>query len=204
MGKCPAAWLTIALSLLLLHDVLADEQVLRVQEELRKRHLFYGNANGEYTPALSAAIIRYQRTKGFAPTGILDSETCASLGVLPHIGPQIAPAPFFGTRRGEVRGGNGELLPASTALFVESPKPSSIVAVETGRDELLALSESSEEEVQPPPERGVKPHRVRHHQARVRKEENPLVLVYQSLGHAMSRLFGDNQTTKKRRVRSRL
>ena len=110
MGKHLTSLLIIASAILLPHEIYADEQVRRVQEELRKRHLFYANANGEKGPALTRALKRYQQKKGFAPTGVIDSVTLISLGIR-------TPAPFAATtpivigKRGQVHGANGESLP---------------------------------------------------------------------------------------------
>ena len=110
MGKYLTSLLILASALLWPEEIFADEQVRRVQEELRKRHLFYANANGEKGPALTRALKRYQQKKGFAPTGVIDSVTLTSLGIR-------TPAPFAATtpvvigRRGQVHGANGESLP---------------------------------------------------------------------------------------------
>lgn len=111
MRKYLTSLLIIASSILLPDEIFADEQVRKVQEELRKRHLFYANANGEQSRALTAAIKRYQEKKGFAPTGVIDSETLASLGI-PRTAPLAARTPVFVGHRGEVRGANGEKLPS--------------------------------------------------------------------------------------------
>jgi len=116
MRKYLTSLLILASSLLLPDEIFADEQVRRVQEELRKRHLFYANANGEPSRALTAAVKRYQEKKGFVPTGVIDPETLASLGIA-RFGPWVASTPFAIGKRGEARGANGEALPA------ESPFP---------------------------------------------------------------------------------
>lgn len=59
----------------------ADDQVRQVQEELRKRNLFFGDVDGNATPELVSAIKKYQQRKGFAVTGVIDQETAASLSV---------------------------------------------------------------------------------------------------------------------------
>jgi hypothetical protein len=61
----------------------ADEIVRQVQEELRKRNLYFGNIDGQETPELAAALKRYQKRKGFADTGKVDGETATSLHVQP-------------------------------------------------------------------------------------------------------------------------
>jgi peptidoglycan hydrolase-like protein with peptidoglycan-binding domain len=59
----------------------ADEQVRQVQEELRKRHVYFGDIDGRVNPELLNAVQRYQARKGFAVTGRVDRDTALSLGV---------------------------------------------------------------------------------------------------------------------------
>lgn len=59
----------------------ADETTRRIQEELRKRNLFFGDVDGRATPQLSAALHRYQERKGFSSTGEADTDTLYSLNI---------------------------------------------------------------------------------------------------------------------------
>src|SRR5438876_9448411 len=59
----------------------AGEKVRQVQEELRKRNLYFGNVDGQESPELTAALKRYQTRKGFEVTGTADEETSASLHI---------------------------------------------------------------------------------------------------------------------------
>ena len=59
----------------------ADETVRQVQEELRKRNLYFGNIDGQSSPVLVDALKRYQARKGFAVTGKVDQDTATSLHV---------------------------------------------------------------------------------------------------------------------------
>lgn len=59
----------------------ADETVRQVQEELRKRNLYFGNIDGQESPELAGALKRYQKRKGFAVTGGVNEETATSLHV---------------------------------------------------------------------------------------------------------------------------
>src|ERR1043166_1425943 len=59
----------------------ADETIRQVQEELRKRNLYFGNIDGRESPELTGALKRYQTRKGFAVTGGVDQETANSLHV---------------------------------------------------------------------------------------------------------------------------
>lgn len=75
--------LTSLLCLLLsfLSLALADETVRQVQEELRKRNLYFGNIDGQTSPVLVDALKRYQTRKGFAVTGKVDADTATSLHI---------------------------------------------------------------------------------------------------------------------------
>lgn len=59
----------------------ADETVRQVQEELRKRNLYFGNIDGQSSAILIDAVKRYQARKGFAVTGKVDRDTASSLHV---------------------------------------------------------------------------------------------------------------------------
>ena len=59
----------------------ADETVRQIQEELRKRNLYFGNIDGQSSPILTDALKRYQARKGFAVTGKVDRNTASSLHV---------------------------------------------------------------------------------------------------------------------------
>ncbi len=62
-------------------SVRADEVTRRLQEELRKRNLFFGDVDGRVSPQLSAALHRYQERKGFSSTGEADTDTLYSLNI---------------------------------------------------------------------------------------------------------------------------
>ncbi|MDQ6622685.1 MAG: peptidoglycan-binding protein [Verrucomicrobiota bacterium] len=62
----------------------ADERVRQVQEELRRRNLFFGDVDGQPSPALANALRRYQARKGFDVTGAIDDATATSLDVQPR------------------------------------------------------------------------------------------------------------------------
>ena len=52
-----------------------------MQEELRKRHLFFRDIDGRQSPEYSMALKRYQQRQGFAQTGVADEITLYSLGI---------------------------------------------------------------------------------------------------------------------------
>jgi peptidoglycan hydrolase-like protein with peptidoglycan-binding domain len=61
--------------------VVADEETRQVQEELRKRHLFFRDIDGRPSPEYAMALKRYQQRQGFAQTGVADEVTLYSLGI---------------------------------------------------------------------------------------------------------------------------
>lgn len=77
----PLILLTLALSVGALR---AQDETRAVQEELRRRSLYFGDVDGRESAELREATKRYQRRKGFAATGRADRETLRSLGLLPR------------------------------------------------------------------------------------------------------------------------
>src|SRR3978361_1339864 len=69
----------------------AEGDVRSVQEELRRRSLYFGDVNGRDSAELQEATKRYQRRKGFAATGKADQESLKSLGLLAHSASDPAP-----------------------------------------------------------------------------------------------------------------
>src|SRR3954469_16517205 len=70
----------------------AQDEVRSVQEELRRRDLYFGDVNGRDSAELQEATKRYQRRKGFAATGRPDRETLKSLGLVPRSPNEPPPA----------------------------------------------------------------------------------------------------------------
>src|SRR5438046_6080308 len=60
---------------------LADEETRQVQEELRKRHLFFKDIDGRPSHEYALALKHYQERMGFAQTGVADDVTLYSLGI---------------------------------------------------------------------------------------------------------------------------
>lgn len=77
----PMALLTLSLFSIPLQ---AAEEIRSVQEELRRRSLYFGNVDGRESTELQEATKRYQSRKGFAATGKPDQETLRSLGLVPR------------------------------------------------------------------------------------------------------------------------
>ena len=59
----------------------ADEETRQVQEELRKRHLFFKDIDGRPSHEYALALKHYQERMGFAQTGVADDVTLYSLGI---------------------------------------------------------------------------------------------------------------------------
>lgn len=64
--------------------VRAQDDLRSVQEELRRRSLYFGDVNGRDSAELQEATKRYQKRKGFTATGKPDRETLKSLGLVPR------------------------------------------------------------------------------------------------------------------------
>lgn len=94
----------------------ADEQTRQVQEELRKRHLFFRDIDGKPSLEYAIALKRYQARQGFAVSGIADEMTLYSLG----IGVAIAPA------EGPAELPNVPVLKSDAALPETRPQPAPI------------------------------------------------------------------------------
>ena len=85
----PWALLVVAISSVSLQ---AQDETRSVQEELRRRSLYFGNVDGRESAELQEATKRYQARKGFAATGRADQETLRSLGLAPRGDGEAAPA----------------------------------------------------------------------------------------------------------------
>ena len=93
----------------------ADETVRQVQEELRKRNLYFGNIDGQSSPVLIDALKRYQARKGFAVTGKVDSDTATSLHIQQTAVAAAAPLPDTPVLKSDT----ASALPASERLALQ-------------------------------------------------------------------------------------
>ena len=103
----------------------ADEVMRQVQEELRKRHLYFGDIDGQLTPAVSAALRLYQQRKGFSASGQPDEDTLRSLSLVPPAPDlrTVAPLPDTPVLRSD-SGRAVEPLPAQPdEAEIEPPAP---------------------------------------------------------------------------------
>ncbi|MCA1658480.1 MAG: peptidoglycan-binding protein, partial [Verrucomicrobiaceae bacterium] len=81
----------IVFSLLPMGILRAQDDVRSVQEELRRRGLYFGDVNGRESAEVQEATKRYQKRKGFDVTGKRDRETLKSLGLVPRSPNEPAP-----------------------------------------------------------------------------------------------------------------
>ena len=109
----------------------ADEMMRQVQEELRKRHLYFGDIDGRYTPEVAAALRRYQQAKGFPPDGTADETTLRSLTLLPPAPADrtLSPLPDIPVFRSDERlpqdGASSNDVPPALAKNLE-PAPTTV------------------------------------------------------------------------------
>ena len=85
----------VALALWLAANVgWSGELTRQMQEELRKRNLYFGEIDGTDSEFLKKAVAKYQSLKGFPQSGVPDEATLQSLGLkgedLPPALPDVA------------------------------------------------------------------------------------------------------------------
>ena len=124
----------VCLLLFLGTTLLSDPAYIReVQEELRKRNLFFGDIDGQMTPQLTNALKRYQTRKGFEATGAIDKPTAASLQIGPNAA-SIAAADDSGSAIGvsatQVSGGAPQPVRAAETVSATQAASSNEAAAE--------------------------------------------------------------------------
>jgi hypothetical protein len=160
---------------------------------------------GQPSPALTRAVAHYQKKKGFACTGLLDPETCASLGIGDFTA-AAAQSPFVVADTGDLHGANGEVLPS---FLVFSPpgteRATQVNLVSTDRRQ-IALSLAHNDTAVLPHEQRISNERSRSrpHRIQAQTETNPLVLAFNSMNRAVKLLVSDTQPKRKRVTTRRL
>ncbi len=205
MGKLPASLLSIVFQLFLIAPIFAEDDVRRVQEALHKRHLFYGNPNGQITPALTRAVAHYQEIKGFPSTGIIDFQTRASLGLV-EPEPRIANIPFVVESSERVLGPNGEQLPTSASETLMTVERAAAIerAIQEENHAVAALAGTAVETVEPDVVPAKRQTRKRPRRIQPQKESNPFMLALHTVDRALKYLRGDEDPRKKRASSKRL
>jgi peptidoglycan hydrolase-like protein with peptidoglycan-binding domain len=102
----------------------AGEETRQVQEELRKRHLYFRDIDGRESAEYSMAIKHYQQRQGFAQTGRADDVTLYSLG----IGEPPSPA------EGVSELPDVPVLKSDGACREPATRPSAPIAIQNARD----------------------------------------------------------------------
>ncbi len=129
---------------LLVTSTYADELVRQVQEELRKRNLYFGDVDGQNSADLANSLKRYQIRKGFAASGRIDQETSVSLNVdssaMPERWPDIPILKSDAAPR----------LPETKRIALEKQ-------AETNLDAIASPAPPAE---QPPPSQNIKPEQI--------------------------------------------
>ena len=93
----------------------ADETVRQVQEELRKRNLYFGTIDGQKSEVLTDALKRYQTRKGFTITGQVDKDTATSLHIRPTVAATSEPLPDMPVLKSDM----ASALPESQRLALQ-------------------------------------------------------------------------------------
>lgn len=105
--------------------VRADETTRAVQEELRRRHLYYGNIDGRESPALTEALKHYQERRGFRQTGSADPETLRSMDIADEVtrSSELPDVPVLRSDRALAPGEQGRQENLSVAATNALPGP---------------------------------------------------------------------------------
>jgi hypothetical protein len=182
-------------------SLFSDDQLLKAEQELRKRHLFYREMTGQPSPALTRALAHYQKKKGFACTGRLDPDTCASLGIVKAPATTVQ-SPFVVADTGDLHDANGEVLPSFLVWSPPGTERAIPVSLATTDRRQIALSLAHTETALVSPQQRASNERSRARSPRTApsKEKNPFVVALWSMDHAMKRWMGDAGPTKKKNV----
>ena len=99
-----------------------DDTTREVQEELRKRNLYFGDVDGRQTPGFIEAVKKYQERKGFAVTGQTDADTLRSLGLSSLEVVANAQLPDVPVLRSD-RNMSGDRVAAAAPAISQPPRP---------------------------------------------------------------------------------
>lgn len=84
MNPHPSLLLATSLLFVVPRSSLGEADTRSVQEELRRRNVYFGEIDGRSSPELTEATRQYQKRKGLSSTGQADADTMRSLGLLPR------------------------------------------------------------------------------------------------------------------------
>jgi peptidoglycan hydrolase-like protein with peptidoglycan-binding domain len=145
------------LCLVLLPGVLRAQDDLRsVQEELRRRSLYFGDVNGRDSTELQEATKRYQQRKGFTATGKPDRETLKSLGLVPR-SPNEPPPQELAWPQEPVLPSDAKIDPAAVAVALNEETGIAPAAVVTKKQARRATSAAAKRRAASPTASNVAP-----------------------------------------------
>ena len=125
--------------------LLADAAYIReVQEELRKRNLFFGDIDGRVTPHLTNALRKYQKRKGFDVTGTADATTMASLQIQSLPPSAVVAATQPGDSQADINAAATQVAPLTASQPIQAADTISASDAATPREaaaELLAQAQ---------------------------------------------------------------
>ena len=135
--------MAVAIALLIVRLVSADDNVRAVQMKLRDGGFYSGEIDGAYSSELAAALTRYQIRNGLPITGQLDPDTSKSLGAKPAVtttgaDPTQSSETWRALRKGE------QQTPATTNALESSSRESDQSRPEAIAENSSALNLSSE------------------------------------------------------------
>jgi peptidoglycan hydrolase-like protein with peptidoglycan-binding domain len=130
----PFTILVVLLALFGAQFAYGDDTTREVQEELRKRNLYFGDVDGRQTPGFIEAVKKYQERKGFAVTGATDADTLRSLGLSSLEVAPNAQLPDVPVLRSD-RNMSGDRAAATAPAASQPPRPD---APPPGRAEMIS------------------------------------------------------------------
>jgi peptidoglycan hydrolase-like protein with peptidoglycan-binding domain len=113
--------LAVAVGLVIVRLVSADDNVRAVQMKLRDGGFYSGEIDGAYSSQLSAALTRYQIRNGLPITGQLDVDTSKALGAEPAVMKTAADSAQSSETWRRVRKGEQHTLATTNARERSSP-----------------------------------------------------------------------------------
>jgi hypothetical protein len=122
----------VAVALLAVASVCADDNVREVQTKLRDGGFYYGEIDGAYSSQLSAALSRYQVRNGLPITGQLDAETSKALGAKPAVTSTAADPAQSSEAWRQLRRRDQQFLAKTKARAAASPSANETPGTSTG------------------------------------------------------------------------
>ena len=122
----------VAVTLLTVASVCADDNVREVQTKLHDAGFYRGEIDGAYSSQLTAALSRYQIRNGLPITGQLDAETSKALGAKPAVTTTAAEPAQSSEARRQLRKRDQGFLAKTNARAAASPSANETPGTSTG------------------------------------------------------------------------